>query len=96
MQETFMFEDGDEQTMTASDLQRVVEMNIIDVLSTVTGEIHTSSADGCSAAAVIRIDAGDSFAECDVAISASDIATEIDAIADAGAASKTWQAGPCV
>lgn len=79
-----MFEGAEEQTKTAGDVQRAVEMSIIDVLSTVTGEIHTSAADGCSANAVSRAQAGDNFAECDVAISASDILTQTDAVADAG------------
>ena len=85
MQATFMFEEGDEQTMTASDIQRVVEMNIIDVLGTVTGQIHTSAEDGCSATAITRAEAGDNFAECDVAISASEFLEENDAVAEAGA-----------
>ena len=81
-----MFEEGDEQTFTANDIQTTVEENIIELLATVTGSIHTDSEDGCSANAVTTGSAGDSVATCDVAVSSDDILEEVDAVASAAAA----------
>lgn len=86
MQATIKFKRGAKQTVTVRDVQRVVENNVIDVLSSVSADIHSSSATTCSATSKLRVDVGDSFAECDVAVSASAIVEETNAVADAGAA----------
>ena len=82
MQESFSFSD---ETVTVGAVQRVVEENILQLLGRTTGEIRTSAVDGCSISATNRAQAGDSFAECDIAVSADDILTEINAVAEAGA-----------
>ena len=86
MQGEFTFQGVEQQTMTAQDAERVVEENIIEVLATVVGEVRSDPVNGCSGNADVRAQAGDSVATCDVAVSADDIITEVDAVAAAGAA----------
>eukprot|EP00892_Ulva_mutabilis_P005488 jgi/Ulvmu1/3310/UM154_0001.1 len=74
-------------TITVSEVERVVEENILELIASITGEVRASTDDGCSIFANNRIelnsDLGSTFAECDTSISADDIRTEIDAVADA-------------
>ena len=86
VQADFMFQEGIEETLTARDIQRTVEQDIIDVLASVVGTIRTDPVDGCSANGDLNSTAGDMAATCDVAVSADDIRTEVDAVATAGAA----------
>ena len=86
VQGEFTFQGDEEQMMTAQDAERIVEENIIDVLATVVGEVQSNTVNGCSGNANVRAQAGDSVAACDVAVSADDIITEVDAVAAAGTA----------
>lgn len=72
------------EPITVSVVQQVVQTEIAELLATITGEVRSSAIDGCSANALGQVTAGDSSAFCDVAITANDINTEIDAVADAG------------
>lgn len=80
--------------VTVNAVQNIVEENILNLLSTVTGEIRASADTGCSINAVntAGTDANEVF--CDTAVSADDIVTEIDAVAEAGAHSSTRTHAP--
>ena len=84
LQAEFMFEEGDEQTFTENDVQTTVEENIIELLASVTGSIHTDTEDGCSVDLETIGKAGDEVATCDVAVSSDDILEEISEVAEAG------------
>ena len=84
LQAEFMFEEGDEQTFTENDVQTTVEENIIELLASVTGSIHTDTEDGCSGDSETIGKAGDEVATCDVAVSSDDILEEINEVAEAG------------
>lgn len=72
------------EPLTVSVVKTAAQTKIVELLSSITGEIRTSPLDGCSSDALILVSANENFATCDVAISADDIITEIDAIAEAG------------
>lgn len=81
-----MFQEGIVETLTAQDIQRDLEVDIIQVLASVVGMMRTDPDDGCSANVDILAMSGGMVATCDVAVSADDIRTEIDAVAASGAA----------
>lgn len=87
LQASFRFQEGATQEFTANAVQRVIENNIEEVLASAVGEIRADAEDGCSANAIITGQVGDSFAMCDVSVSADSILVQIDAVADVGAAS---------
>lgn len=83
-----MFKEGETQTFTRDDVQNAIEEYIIDFLSTVTGDIHTISADDDDCSSGLLISHPPSFATCDVSISADDILEEVNVVADAGVAAR--------
>lgn len=72
------------EPLTVAVVQQVIQTEVAELLSTITGEVRSSATDGCSANTLGTAQAGAARAECDVSISASQIVTEIDAVADAG------------
>lgn len=71
--------------MQVEDIQIAMEEEIAATLAEAIGEIRAAPGDGCSADAILRVQAGNNTAFCDVSVSASAIVTEIDAVAEAGA-----------
>lgn len=82
MQSTYTFTG---EPLTVNVVQRTVETRVANLLATIVGEVRTSAIDGCSANILIRADTPNSFATCDVSISADDSLVERDAVAQAGA-----------
>ena len=85
LQETVTFEEGAEQVVNVSDIQRVVEENVISVLARATGEIRATAVDGCSASFTGNATVPSGTALCDVAVNADSIQLEADTLAEAGA-----------
>ena len=82
MQATYTFTG---EPLTVNVVQRTVETRVADLLATITGEVRASAIDGCSADIQSRASTPNTFATCDVSISADDILTEISQSAEAGA-----------
>lgn len=71
-----------------------IQNTVADVLAGIVGTIRSGASDGCSISVINEAQVGDFFARCELDVSADSRTVEVDAIAMAGAAARSYACAP--